>query len=215
MEHKLAGTAGCNADPNVPCFCVKTWCLVLAGVEILIFTVCLAIFLCCGKSLDKQSITISIFFFIGYLIHFVQSLLIYIKPDGSHCTAITARISFISFLPQAIFFFVFIWVIFKLLTVWQVMQKDSSDEQMRSRQKVQTVSRLYYLVWGLLWIAQRLMEIWIVDQQTKDPNYSNRDIETVLVVCNFAQVLMEVVLFVYLICVLCKLDKFLKSFKEQ
>jgi hypothetical protein len=100
----------------------------LAGIEILIFTVCLIIFLCCSKSLDKQSITISILFFTGYLIHFVQSLLIYINPIGDHCTAITPRISFISFLPQAIFFFVFIWVIFKLLTVWQVMQGDSIED---------------------------------------------------------------------------------------
>lgn len=60
-----------------------------------------------------------------------------------------------------------------------------------------------------------MIEVWIVDQQAKDPNYSNGDIETVLIICNFAQVLMTVVLFVYLICVLCKLDKFLKSFKEQ
>lgn len=157
MEHKLAGTAGCNADPNVPCFCVKTWCLVLAGVEILIFTVCLAIFLCCGKSLDKQSITISIFFFIGYLIHFVQSLLIYIKPDGSHCTAITARISFISFLPQAIFFFVFIWVIFKLLVVWQVMHADSPEDQKKKRKCMRCSATIYYLVWGSFWFGERVI----------------------------------------------------------
>lgn len=89
--------------------------------------VCLVVFICTGRSLDKQSLIISAFFFTGYLIHFLQNLLIYTKPG--HCTEITASVSFISFIPQAIFFFVFIWVIFKLLTVWKIMQTERESEQ--------------------------------------------------------------------------------------
>ena len=71
----------------------------MATVEILIFTVCLFYFACKGKGLDTQSIMISICFFVGYLIHFLQNLIIYTKPGGLHCTEINARISFVSFLP--------------------------------------------------------------------------------------------------------------------
>ena len=76
--------------------------------------------------------------------------------NSSHCTEITARISFISFIPQAIFFFVFIWVIFKLLKIWRMMNADTEGGKQFQRKCTVCVKTSFYVSWGAFWIAERI-----------------------------------------------------------
>lgn len=64
-------------------------------------------------------------------------------------------------------------------------------------------------------MIQRGIEIAVVEKKLKDSSFMAPDkVEFILIACCLLQVLMEVGLFSYLICTLCKIDNFLKSFQS-
>ena len=89
-------TGWCSTEPEVPCYCVHIWSLIMEAVEVTIFLVCL-IFSVIYSRVDKLSITLSIFIMAAYIIHFLQDLLVFLRPHG--CVLVSSKISFTSFLP--------------------------------------------------------------------------------------------------------------------
>lgn len=89
-------TGWCSSEPEVPCYCVHSWCLIVEAVEVAIFIVCLILSVIYSR-VDKLSIILSIFISAAYIIHFLQDLLVFLSPHN--CVLVSSRISFTSFLP--------------------------------------------------------------------------------------------------------------------
>lgn len=80
---------------------------------------------------------------------------------------------------------------------------------------MQRVAIAYYLVWILFWFAQRILEILIINEEAQNPGSEvPPTLKVSLMFFNIIQAVTELSLFVYLITVICKLNKFLKSFKS-
>ena len=73
--------------------------------------------------------------------------------------------SILSFVPQAIFFMVFIWIIFKLLFVWRSLLVDNEQRLKAERILLVLVMRIYCLLWFVLWATQRYLEMQIIDEK--------------------------------------------------
>lgn len=58
-------------------------------------------------------------FLTAFLVHYV--FVVFSYRGNNNCRKIVAATSYICFLPQAIFFLIFIWAIFKLLVIWRMM----------------------------------------------------------------------------------------------
>lgn len=75
--------------------------------------------------------------------------------------------SIVSFVPQAIFFMVFIWIIFKLLFVWRSLLVDSERRLKAERILLVLVMRIYCLLWFILWVTQRYLEMLIINEKSQ------------------------------------------------
>jgi hypothetical protein len=71
----------------------------------------------------------------------------------------------ISFIPQAIFFFLFVWVIFKMLIVWRVMKTPEVNDQKKERAKIKKFQIWYFISWTFLWSVERALEYRIVKKE--------------------------------------------------
>lgn len=104
--------------------------IMLASLEIVIFIICFILFIygTCkkGKRVDAKTCFLLVMFSIAYAVHYVFLIYAFSGPEG--CRAMHPSTSFIFFLPQAIFFLIFIWAIFKLLMVWRGMVANSEEE---------------------------------------------------------------------------------------
>ena len=110
---------GSCENTTVPCYCVHGWCLILEAVEVFIFILCL-ILTAAVRKLDKTTVTVAFFIMVAYLINLLQDLFVYLEPFN--CAVVSPQLSFTEFVPQAIFFTLFAWVIFKLLLIWRVLK---------------------------------------------------------------------------------------------
>ena len=131
------GNSGKDCDPyknnNIPCYCVSEFSLIMSGVYLTFFLSSILIFMCynCrGKQesehIENQQCLIVLAFLIGFSIRF--GYVIYTYRGDISCNNITASTSYIAFTPQAIFFLVFIWLIFKLLVIWRVMLAQNESQ---------------------------------------------------------------------------------------
>jgi hypothetical protein len=80
----------------------------------------------------------------------------------------------VSVLPQAIFFLIFAWIIFKLLFVWRSLLVDSERRLKAERILLVLVMRIYCLLWFCLWLFQRYLELQIIDEETDDNMEPNK-----------------------------------------
>ena len=124
------GDSAIDCDPyknnNIPCYCVSEFSLIMSGIYLVLFLSAILIFMCynCrGKGssqyMENQQCLIVLSLLIGFSIRF--GYVIYTFQGEIECNNITVSTSYIAFSPQAIFFLVFIWLIFKLLVIWRVM----------------------------------------------------------------------------------------------
>ena len=68
---------------------------------------------------------------IGYLSYYFAG--------PNKCRKIERPTSYICFLPQAIFFLIFIWVIFKFLVIWRIMISHSLTQQVKERKRLKVI----------------------------------------------------------------------------
>jgi hypothetical protein len=87
---------------------------------------------------------------------------------ANHCKRMTMYEDIVSVLPQAIFFLIFAWIIFKLLFVWRSLLVDSERRLKAERILLVLVMRIYCLLWFCLWLFQRYLELQIIDKETDD-----------------------------------------------
>ena len=66
--------------------------------------------------------------------------------------------SYYAFAPPFIFFLIFIWVIFKLLVVWRVMESQTVAQSEFERKRLQRIQLVYLIIWIILWVTQRTFE---------------------------------------------------------
>jgi len=109
---------------NVPCTCMYDYNIATTTSECLAYIVCLTIFLMANRK-KKQKIDLKTGILIGLFVlafSFHMSFVIYAYTGFNQCRKINSMTSYFAFAPQMIFFLIFIWVIFKLLVVWRVME---------------------------------------------------------------------------------------------
>ena len=211
-----------SCDPhlnnNVPCFCVSDLAVIMSGSQLFIFMVAIVVFLCyncknkdSGKRAELQSCVIVFALLLGFITRFVY--VIYTFTGTQNCNYITGSTSYIAFSPQAIFFLVFIWLIFKLLVVWRVMLKGTDVEQKTERKRLKCITTSYCIVWLIVWFGQRTLEYLVIMRLQQSPDDDLPEALTyALFVVNFVELFMELALYGFFIQVLCVLRKFLTSF---
>jgi len=120
-----AGDLECDPKNNtgVPCLCIFPYTIVLSTLETISFILAVAAFVYTRRrkkiKIDKRSVVLCILFLTAFLMHYIVLLYTYAGPYN--CRKIRPITSYIVFAPQAIFFLIFIWAIFKLLVIWRVM----------------------------------------------------------------------------------------------
>lgn len=116
-------------DNNVPCVCASDASLVFSSIEFGAFFACILIFFLVQLrkklKVDCRQVFVVSLFAIAFLFHYGFVLYTFLGPNN--CRKIRRMTSYICFLPQAIFFIVFIWVIFKLLVIWRLMVSNTQD----------------------------------------------------------------------------------------
>mmetsp|Transcript_11890 Transcript_11890/g.15142 ORF Transcript_11890/g.15142 Transcript_11890/m.15142 type:complete len:146 (+) Transcript_11890:30-467(+) len=119
----------CKPNQNnwIPCVCVPSYMIVIASIEMCIFLTTFCLFFYQShkkqKKIDPKTFFLVLMFFIAFVMHY--SYLWYAFMGPSHCRTMHVTTSFVFFFPQAIFFLIFIWTIFKLLLVWRGMASNS------------------------------------------------------------------------------------------
>ena len=162
----------CRPDVNnwIPCVCIPSYMIVMASLEIFIFLVCFIMFIGGiykkGKQVDFKTVFLLVLFWLAFITHYVFLIHAYSGPD--QCRAMHVATSFIFFLPQAIFFLVFIWAIFKLLLVWRGMEASSDEEAEQMRKRIRCFQLSYLMVWLTLWGTQRTAEAITIDVKRED-----------------------------------------------
>ena len=131
MEIFNAIVGGDECDPKlnngVPCVCIFEYSIIVTAIEFMTFLGCLTAFFIanCKKKqkVDLKSAILILLFIGAFMLRIVYLSYSYAGPNK--CRKIQRATSYICFLPQAIFFLIFIWVIFKLLVIWRVMVSHS------------------------------------------------------------------------------------------
>ena len=112
-----------NTNNGVPCVCIFEYSIIISAIEFIIFLGCLIAFFVgtCkkGQKVDLKSGILISLFISAFIVRI--SYLSYYFAGPNKCRKIQRLTSYICFLPQAIFFLIFIWVIFKLLVIWRIM----------------------------------------------------------------------------------------------
>lgn len=85
--------------------------------------------------------------------------------SSTDCIVTTGFQSIVSFLPQGLFFLVFIWAIFKLLYIWRSVLEESEAKQLAERKKLQIFQILFFVCWMSVWLGQRIIEFKIIEEQ--------------------------------------------------
>ncbi len=60
---------------------------------------------------------------------------------------------------------VFIWVIFKMLGIWEMMINDREEDQKQSSGRLLLYQILFIIVWLIVWSVQRYLEIQIIIEE--------------------------------------------------
>lgn len=60
---------------------------------------------------------------------------------------------------------VFIWVIFKMLGIWEMMINDREEDQKQSYGRLLLYQILFIIVWLIVWSVQRYLEIQIIIEE--------------------------------------------------
>ena len=85
-----------------------------------------------------------------------------------NCVQTTKLVTLFLYVPQAMFFIVFIWVIFRLLVIWRSMFKESEKEQKDEKSRLFRLQIAYLVIWFLVWVIQRVLEAVIINELSKD-----------------------------------------------
>ena len=139
----------------MPCVCIFNYTIILSSIEFFTFIISVAIFYFLSlkkkKKIDTVTKTLIILFLTAFLFHYGFVIYAYTGPSG--CRKIYSGTSYICFIPQAIFFLIFIWVIFKLLVVWRVMVANTKSQQQSERKRLKIIQFIYLSMWLFLWIS--------------------------------------------------------------
>ncbi len=151
----------------MPCTCTTIIGLSFAISEASLFALVCMIFIIknCRVKMPKSNYVVSISSLIAFMLHAYSIVNIYQYPN--HCKRMSEVESIVSFVPQAIFFMVFIWIIFKLLFVWRSLLVDSERRLKAERILLVLVMRIYCLLWFILWVTQRYLEMLIINEKSQ------------------------------------------------
>lgn len=216
-----SGLVGEECDPKlnngVPCVCIYRYSIIVTAIEFMTFIGCLVTFLIASfkkrQKLDFKSCILISLFLCAFTVRIVYLGYSYAGPNK--CRKIQRATSYVCFIPQAIFFLIFIWVIFKLLIIWRLMVSQSQSQQMKERKRLRVIQLVYFLTWVILWAIQRTAEYLTIDFKINHLDQSVDDtIRKTLVSSNIIELLMELCLYAWLIHVSFVLGSFLKSFDE-
>ena len=119
-----------SLDNGVPCSCMFIYEMIFASTELILFFGALLILFYKSIKRKKKIVLrtglLIVFFSLAFVIRFSYVVWAYSGPNN--CRSMITGISFWAFAPQAIFFLIFIWAIFKLLVIWRVMVSNTPDE---------------------------------------------------------------------------------------
>jgi len=191
---------------------VHEWCLILEAFEVFIFILCF-ILTAAVRKLDRTTIIVAIIIMVAYVINLLQDLLVFMKPFS--CAMVTPQLSFTEFVPQAIFFTLFAWVIFKLLLIWRVLKAETEEGAKSERRCMKRFSCFYYLAWYLFWIIERIFGYDILTKETNNKDSKYTGLSVILLIADAIVVFMEVSLFTYFIFCMCQVSVFLKAIQKQ
>ena len=112
--------------------------LVISSMEITYFFTCLVVFIVAickrKKRVDLKTYVMLFSLITAFITH--GGFLWHSWKGPEACREMHWYTSFIFFLPQAIFFLIFIWTIFKLLLVFRGMTATSEEESLIERNRI-------------------------------------------------------------------------------
>jgi len=137
----------------------------MSACELTIYTTALAVFFFKNRKNKMQCMTFVITFLtlFGFSIHFGQNLANYLTP--TRCRVISPVNDLLSFGDQSLFFMVFIWVIFKMLGIWEMMINEREEDHKRSSKRLLFYQIFFIISWLCVWSVQRYLEMKIISEE--------------------------------------------------
>ena len=189
----------------------------MATIELVIFFIGFVLFFYQSwkknKQVDKKSCFLTVMFFLAFCLHY--SYLCYAYAGPEHCRAMHVATSFVFFTPQAIFFLIFIWTIFKLLVIWRGMVAQSDKDAHKERKRIDIIRWTYLILWAILWVTQRTCEA--VTINNKMDNWDkpvNEALKATLFTSNILELVIELFLYAALVKVSMNFNKFLQEYEQ-
>jgi hypothetical protein len=174
MQLAIDPKLDCDFTLNMPCTCTS-----VMGMSIAVSEVSLYFLVCCIFMAYNRRVKLPCSIFVVTLASLTAFGLraynvIIVFQHANHCKRMTMYEDIVSVLPQAIFFLIFAWIIFKLLFVWRSLLVDSERRLKAERILLVLVMRIYCLLWFCLWLFQRYLELQIIDEETDDNTEPNK-----------------------------------------
>ena len=165
------------------------------------------------KQVDKKSCFLAVMFFLAFCLHY--SYLCYAYAGPEHCRAMHVSTSFVFFTPQAIFFLIFIWTIFKLLIIWRGMVAQSDKDAHKERKRIDIIRWTYLVLWAVLWVTQRTCEAVTINNKMDDWDKPvNTALKATLFSSNILELVIELFLYAALVKVSMNFNKFLQEYEQ-
>ena len=149
----------------------------------------------------------------GFSIHFGQNLANYLTP--TRCRVISPFNDLLSFGDQSLFFMVFIWVIFKMLGIWEMMINEREEDQKRSSKRLLLYQIFFIICWLSVWSVQRYLEMKIISEEQNQETTVKAAYRWSLITFNMLELALELALYFSLVRVFCIFRKFLNSIFDQ
>ena len=161
----------------MPCLCTNFPEMTLALAEVAVYFIAYIFFLIANRKKTQQTSVHAILVLIlfSFLLHTTSQVSLFYGYD-TRCKQLNDYESFEIHVPQAFFYLVFIWVIFKLLIINNAMFSTQAElgtngdnrlarfEEARRADKNIRYQVGYTLVWIVIWVGQRLIECQVIGQ---------------------------------------------------
>jgi hypothetical protein len=78
-----------------------------------------------------------------------------INVNNWYCVQGTINIELLRTWPQALFFMVFIWTMFKILIVWRTMKIERQEDARLEKAQIFVMQNSYTFLWFCVWLVQK------------------------------------------------------------
>ena len=145
----------CDSDQSsAPCECESFTGWSLSLIELLIYTVIMLVWLSMNRKSRQiwQVYVLTVIIWLAFATHSYSTTTVYLSAN--HCKPVKKLESFILYMPQALFFSIFVWVIFKLLFIWRCLELDDNQRAIVAERKmIDFVQFFYVTLWLVLWLT--------------------------------------------------------------